>query len=104
VHFDSLELPQHLRKIGLFLRTQLFRRLAHVSEIPPREAATLLSRDPVAALYVATVLARRLDGANRVFIQLKSQLEAGSKLAHALYAAGLARRKVRRTRRRALPP
>jgi hypothetical protein len=41
------------------------------------DAATLLAHDPIAALYVATVLARRLDGANRVFVQLKSQLEAG---------------------------
>ena len=29
-----------------------------------------------AALYVAAVLARRLEGANQVFVQLKSQLEA----------------------------
>jgi hypothetical protein len=41
------------------------------------DATTFLAQDPIAALYVATVLARRLDGANQVFIQLKSQLEAG---------------------------
>ncbi len=52
-------------------------RALETSQFLVADAATLLVQDPVAALYVATVLARRLDGANRVFIQLKSQLEAG---------------------------
>jgi CRP/FNR family cyclic AMP-dependent transcriptional regulator len=33
--------------------------------------------DPIVLLYVAGVLARRLDGANQAFIDLKSQLQAG---------------------------
>jgi CRP-like cAMP-binding protein len=41
------------------------------------DAASFLAQHPVAVLYVATVLARRLDGANRTLIQLKSQLHAG---------------------------
>jgi CRP-like cAMP-binding protein len=40
-------------------------------------AAFLFTQDPIAVLYVATVLARRLDGANHDLIQLKSQLQAG---------------------------
>ena len=41
------------------------------------DAAALLAQDPIALLHVATVLARRLDGANRALIELRSQLEAG---------------------------
>lgn len=41
------------------------------------DAAALLARDPMAVLYLATVLARRLDGANHALIQLKTQLRAG---------------------------
>ena len=52
-------------------------RALETSEFLVADAATLLAQDPIAALYVATVLARRLDGANQVFIQLKNQLEAG---------------------------
>jgi hypothetical protein len=35
------------------------------------------SQAPIAVLYVATVLAHRLDGANHALIQLKSQLQTG---------------------------
>jgi CRP-like cAMP-binding protein len=41
------------------------------------DAAELLTEDPVALLYVATILARRLDGANKALTELKSQLQAG---------------------------
>jgi CRP-like cAMP-binding protein len=51
-------------------------RALETSEFFVADATTFLAQDPIAALYVATVLARRLDGANRVFVQLKSQLEA----------------------------
>ena len=51
-------------------------RALETSEFFAADATTFLAQDPIAALYVATVLARRLDGANRVFVQLKSQLEA----------------------------
>ena len=52
-------------------------RALETSEFLVADAATLLAQDPIAALYVATVLARRVDGANQVFIQLKNQLAAG---------------------------
>jgi CRP-like cAMP-binding protein len=37
---------------------------------------TLLSQYPIAVRYVATVLAHRLDGANRALVELKSQVQA----------------------------
>ncbi|MGA8612972.1 MAG: cyclic nucleotide-binding domain-containing protein [Xanthobacteraceae bacterium] len=40
--------------------------------------AGVLMREPAALLYVATVLARRLDLANRGLIELKSELQAGA--------------------------
>ena len=39
--------------------------------------AALLVQDPIVILYVAGVLARRLDGANQALIELKGQLQAG---------------------------
>jgi CRP/FNR family transcriptional regulator, cyclic AMP receptor protein len=38
--------------------------------------AALLVQDPIVLLYVAGVLARRLDGANQALIDLKGQLQA----------------------------
>ena len=40
--------------------------------------AGVLMREPAALLYVATVLARRLDLANRGLIELKRELQAGA--------------------------
>jgi CRP/FNR family transcriptional regulator, cyclic AMP receptor protein len=39
--------------------------------------AALLVQDPIVLLYVAGLLARRLDGANLALIELKNQLQAG---------------------------
>jgi CRP/FNR family cyclic AMP-dependent transcriptional regulator len=52
-------------------------RALEVSQFHVADAATLLRVDPIALLYVATVLARRLDDANRALIELRRQLEAG---------------------------
>ena len=41
------------------------------------DAAALLVQDPIALLYLAAVLARRLDHANQSLIELKRQLQAG---------------------------
>jgi CRP-like cAMP-binding protein len=41
------------------------------------DASTLLTQNPIAVLYVATMLAHRLNGANHALIQLKQQLLAG---------------------------
>ena len=52
-------------------------RALQTSQLHVADAAALLARDPIALLYVAAVLARRLDGANRAIIELKHQLQAG---------------------------
>src|SRR5262245_61499916 len=52
-------------------------RALETSQFHVANAADLLARDSVALLYVAEVLARRLDGANRALIELKNQLQAG---------------------------
>ena len=52
-------------------------RALEISRFHVANATTLFAQDPIAVLYVAAVLARRLDGANHAFIQLKSQLHAG---------------------------
>jgi CRP/FNR family cyclic AMP-dependent transcriptional regulator len=52
-------------------------RALEASQFHVADAATLLRVDPIALLYVATVLARRLDGANQALIELKRQVQAG---------------------------
>ena len=46
------------------------------SEFYIADGATLTGQDPVVLLFVATVLARRLDRANQALIELKSQVRA----------------------------
>jgi CRP/FNR family transcriptional regulator, cyclic AMP receptor protein len=52
-------------------------RTIQPSQFHVAEAAALLAQDPVALLYVATVLARRVDCANQALLELKSELAAG---------------------------
>jgi CRP-like cAMP-binding protein len=52
-------------------------RTVEPSEFHVADAGALLGEDPVALLYVATVLARRLDFTNQALLELKNQLEAG---------------------------
>jgi len=52
-------------------------RALETSQFHVADAATLLVQDPIALLYVAAVLARRLDGANQALIELKNELSAG---------------------------
>jgi CRP/FNR family transcriptional regulator, cyclic AMP receptor protein len=52
-------------------------RALESSQFHVANAATFLEQNPMAVLYVATLLAHRLDGANRALIQLKSQLKSG---------------------------
>jgi CRP/FNR family cyclic AMP-dependent transcriptional regulator len=41
------------------------------------EATTFLRTDPTTALYMATIMARRIVGSNRALIEVKKQLETG---------------------------
>ena len=52
-------------------------RALETSQFHVADAAALLGQDPIALLYVATVLAQRLDGANQALIEVKHQLQAG---------------------------
>jgi CRP/FNR family transcriptional regulator, cyclic AMP receptor protein len=52
-------------------------RALKASQFHVADGATTLRIDPVAVLYVATVLAQRLDSANRALLDLKRQVQAG---------------------------
>src|SRR5215469_5430018 len=52
-------------------------RALETSEFHVSDATTLLRQNPIAVLYVATMLAHRLNGANQALIQLKQQLLTG---------------------------
>ena len=52
-------------------------RALEASQFYVADGATLLRVDPIALLYVATVLARRLDDANQALIELRRQVQAG---------------------------
>jgi len=56
-------------------------RTLEQSEFYVADAHTMLASDPTVALYVAAILARRLDAANRSLIEVKQQIEAGEPLA-----------------------
>jgi CRP/FNR family cyclic AMP-dependent transcriptional regulator len=52
-------------------------RALEASRFHIADAATLLRIDPIGLLYVATVLAQRLDSANQTLLELKRQIQAG---------------------------
>jgi CRP/FNR family cyclic AMP-dependent transcriptional regulator len=52
-------------------------RAVESSQFHVANATALLEQNPTAVLYIATVLAQRLDGANRALVQLKAQLNTG---------------------------
>ena len=51
-------------------------RTLETSQFYAADATALLSQNPIALLYVATILARRLDGTNQALVELKTQLQA----------------------------
>ena len=56
-------------------------RTLEQSEFYVVDAQAMLAGDPTVALYVAAILARRLDAANRSLIEVKQQIQAGEPLA-----------------------
>jgi Adenylate and Guanylate cyclase catalytic domain len=64
-------------RAGLELIAAVTALKSHVSLQTRVGIATGLGQDPVALLYIATALARRLDDANRAFLELKDQIQAG---------------------------
>src|SRR5262249_34918852 len=53
-------------------------RALEESEFYVADAPTILTGDSTVALYVAAILARRLDAGNRSLIELKRQVQAGA--------------------------
>jgi CRP-like cAMP-binding protein len=52
-------------------------RALEASQFHVADGPTLLRIDPIGLLYVATVLAKRLESANQTLLELKRQIEAG---------------------------
>ena len=52
-------------------------RALETSQFHVADAAAILVQDPLVLLYVAAILARRLDAANEALIELKSEVQAG---------------------------
>jgi CRP/FNR family cyclic AMP-dependent transcriptional regulator len=52
-------------------------RTLEQSEFYVADARAMLAGDPTVAVYIAAILARRLDAANRSLIEVKRQLKAG---------------------------
>jgi CRP/FNR family transcriptional regulator, cyclic AMP receptor protein len=52
-------------------------RALETSQFHVAEADALLAQDPIVLLYVAGILAQRLNVANQAVIQLKTQIQAG---------------------------
>ena len=55
-------------------------RTLEQSEFYVADAPAILAGDPTVALYVAAILARRLDAANRWLVGVKRQLQTGEPL------------------------
>ena len=55
-------------------------RTLEQSEFYVADAKAMLTGDPTVALYVAAILARRLDAANRSLIEVKHQVQNGASL------------------------
>ena len=51
-------------------------RVLETSQFHVANAAALVDQNPIAVLYIAKMLAHRLDDANHALLQLKSQLQA----------------------------
>lgn len=54
-------------------------RAVERSELHVADAASLLAGDRAALLYVSTILARRLDAADGIIVELKHELESGKR-------------------------
>ena len=59
-------------------------RTLEQSEFYVAAAPAILAGDPTVALYVAAILARRLDAANRWLVAVKRQLEIGEPIGKAV--------------------
>ena len=83
---DGTQLAQVSEPGAVFGELSLLLDRPHTADVRALEAATafhvadaasLLTDDPATALYVAVLLARRLDATNRALIDVKGQLQTG---------------------------
>jgi CRP/FNR family transcriptional regulator, cyclic AMP receptor protein len=81
---DNIEIAKVTEPGAVFGELSALLDLPHTADVHAVETsqfhvadAALLVQDPIVLLYVAGVLGRRLDNANRALIELKSQIQAG---------------------------
>ncbi len=81
---DAIELAKVTEPGAVFGEISALLDQPHTADVQALETsefyvadASLLVEYSIATLYVAAVLAQRLEGANKAFIELKSQLQAG---------------------------
>jgi CRP/FNR family transcriptional regulator, cyclic AMP receptor protein len=82
---DGIEIARVTEPGAIFGELSALLDQPHTADVHALEATqfyvanadALLQQNPVALLYVAAVLAGRLDAANRTFIELKGQIQGG---------------------------
>jgi len=80
---DQVKIAEIAESGALFGELSALLNQPHAADVYALEASqfhvaeALLKEDPVALLYVAAVLARRLDSANRTLVELKTQVQTG---------------------------
>jgi CRP/FNR family transcriptional regulator, cyclic AMP receptor protein len=80
---DGVEIAQVSEPGAVFGELSILLDQPHTADVRALEVSkfhladeALLGKDPLAFIYIATVLARRLNNANRALIELKRQLDA----------------------------
>jgi CRP/FNR family transcriptional regulator, cyclic AMP receptor protein len=81
---DDVEIAKVSEPGAVFGELSILLDEPHTADVRALEASqfhvadeAFLAKDPLAFIYIATVLARRVNTANRALIELKRQLEAG---------------------------
>ena len=85
---DDIQIAEVAEPGAVFGELSVFLDQPHAADVFALEASqfyvadaeALFKEDPIAIFYVAAVLARRLESANRALIELKSQVQAGLSL------------------------
>jgi CRP/FNR family transcriptional regulator, cyclic AMP receptor protein len=78
---DNVEIARVSEPGAVFGELSILLDQSHTADVRALEFhiadEELLAKDPLAFIYIATILARRLNYANRALIELKRQLHAG---------------------------
>jgi formylglycine-generating enzyme required for sulfatase activity len=80
---DGIEIARVTESGAVFGELSILLNQPHSADVRAVEAsqfhvasADILARDPLLLFYVGAILARRLNGTNRLFVELKTQLKA----------------------------